>query len=103
MNEKKMPRITLGKNRISGLLSWLLILALVCSLITVSPAKVYAEIVASGECGTNVIWELTSNGTDTYKLTLKAKGDNAVTDNYSGPTSSKGTPWKDYITKITEF
>lgn len=100
----KISKTFWKKQLISRFTPLFITLTLVMSLITVTPAKkVSADIISSGECGTNVVWEITDNGTDTYKLTIKAIGEDAVTNNYGTPTGKTAVPWVEYLTKITEF
>lgn len=104
MIRNKTLKTIWDKKSASRLMSLFMTFTLVLSLITISPAeKVSADIINSGECGTNAVWEITDNGADTYKLTIKATGEGSATNNYGTPTGKTAVPWVEYLTKITEF
>lgn len=106
IQKKKMPAMVVGKNPAVRLVAWIMTIVLIFSLVTSQPTEAVADtidVIASGECGTNAVWEITGNGTDTYKLTIKATVEGASTNSYGTPTGKTAVPWVNYITKITEF
>ncbi len=81
----------------------LLSLAMVLGLtggVTVIKAE---EVIATGDCGTNVTWQITQLVDNTYKLTIASTAADNLMKDYGTPTGKTAVPWSEYLTLISDL